>query len=289
MNENITIIRICEVLWVDDNTDSNRIKVRLLSDDVDKSIEELPYAIPFLPQMIHIKPKLHEGVLVMNSVANNGNSQRYYIGPVISQINHMHKELVDDAMSIYDTSTNPKDPAPTLDKNKTKGAVPENDEIAVVGRKFSDIVLSDNDLRIRCGVKKVDSQDEHSFSFNATDSAYLKLKYYENGLPGVDKCNSTATIVADKINLIGNQSKDHGFQCNDNSESINDINMKRLIETAHELPYGDKLIEFLQLFRTVFMEHTHPFPMMPPCSPTNFQNLGNYDLVAILSDSVRIN
>lgn len=290
MNDTINLVKICEVIWVDDRTDSNRIKVRLLPEDSTQPVEDLPYAIPFLPQMIHIKPKLHEAALILNSVANDGKSQRYYIGPVISQINHMYDEPMYDAMAQYETATNKKDPAPTLDKNSTLGAVPTNEEIAVVGRKFSDIILGDNDLRIRCGVKKVDSIENRSFSYNTVDPAYIKLKYYDTGLEGVDNCNSTATVVADKINLIGNKSKEHAFATNDKAELINDDNMKKLIETAHALPYGDILIEFLKLFRDAFMNHTHPFPMFPPCQePTYFKPLQNYNMEEMLSESVKIN
>ena len=282
----ITIVRICEVIDIEDKTDSNRIKVRLLPEDGNKPVEDLPYVIPFIPQMIHIKPKLHEAVLILNTLANNGKSQRYYIGPVISQINHMYNEPMYDALNQYNTSVGKKDPAPTMDKNKTLGAVPKDDEIAILGRKNSDIILADNDLRIRCGAKKVDDLEKGTFSFNATDSAYLKLKYYKDGLEGVDKCNSTATIVADKINLIGNKSKEHSYQ----DEFINDEQMKKLIDTAHKLPYGDTLCEFLNLFRQAFLVHTHPFPMLPPCQEqAYYEKVKNYNLDTILSDSVRIN
>ena len=290
MDGDINIVKICEVVWIEDDTDGNRIKVRLTSDDFQTPVEELPYAIPFLPQMLHIKPKLHEAVLVLNAVANNGKSQRYYIGPLISQINHIYNENLFDATNQFDTSTGALEPSELRDVNKTSGAVPKDDEIAIVGRKFSDIILSDNDLRIRCGAKKIDVLQPKTFSFNSTDSAYIKLKYHENGLPGVEKCNSTATIVADKINLVGNRSNYHAYYlANDPDEFINDENMAHLINSAHALPYGDILLNFLALFRKVFMEHTHPFPMLPPCQPEDFKNLGKYDLNKILSESVRIN
>lgn len=288
-NSDFSVVRVCEVIQVDDKTDGNRIKVRLLPDDGNMPVEDLPYAIPLLPQLIHIKPKLHEAVLILCESANAAQSQRYYIGPVISQINHLYNEPMFDALSQYNAASGRKEVAPTLDKDKTLGALPKKDDVALLGRKHSDVILSDNDLRIRCGAKKVDNMEKKFFSFNATDSCYIKLKYYDDGLEDVKNCKSTATIVADKINLIGNKSKEHSFATNDKDEFINDENMKKLIDTAHELPYGDKLVEFLKLFRTVFMEHTHPFPMLPPCQPTNFMNLANYNIESMLSDSVRIN
>lgn len=287
----INIIRICEVIDVDDNTDGNRIKVRLLPDDGTTPVEDLPYAIPFLPQMVHVRPKLHEAVLVLNSVANKGYSQRYYIGPLVSQINHIYNESYTESTKGFTTSAQQKDPAVTQNTNDTLGALPKNDDVAIMGRKLSDVILSDNDLRIRCGVKKVEDGNPNTFSFNPTDSSFIKLKYYNDGLSGVDNCNSTATIVADKINLISNQG-DNGFFksfTQNREEMINDSDMKTIITLAHKLPYGDLLVEFLEKFRKEFLYHTHPFSMLPPCRPDSFQELAKFDLKTLLSDSVRIN
>ena len=286
----VTVVKVCRVVSVLDDFDGNRIKVRMMPDDGSLPIEELPYAIPLLPQLIHVKPKVGEYVLMLNAVANNGKSQRYYIGPLISQVNHMYFEPWYSATNLFETSTGVKDVAQTRDVNKTYGATPREDEIALIGRKMSDIILSDNDLRIRCGAKKVSSTESNTFTFNAVDSAYIKLEYYENGLENNKNCNSTATIVADRINLIGNKSKErNGYMTNNPDGFIDNENMAKLIQAAHVLPYGDKLVEFLELFRKVFMEHTHPFPMLPPCQPDEFKNMGKYDLKKILSESVRIN
>ena len=289
-NANTQIIKICEVVALDTTSDSNRIKVRLTAEDNTVPVEKLPYAIPLLPLMVHVKPKLHEAVLVFTAIAENGNTQRYYIGPVISQVNHMYEEPMSDALELYVTNDRPLDPKPSNDTSKTYGAIPKDNEIALCGRKSSDLILSDNDLRLRCGAKLVTDIDKGSIAFNSVSPAYIKLKYYENGLDGVDKCNSTATIVADKINLISNKSKDHNFATNDPDEFINDPNMADLITTAHRLPYGDILIKFLEYFRMAFMTHTHPMSMMPPCAaPGPYDWTKNFDLNSALSDSVRIN
>ena len=166
MSNEISIIRVCEVISVEDNTDSNRIKVRIDSEDAGLPTEEIPYAIPLLPQFLHVKPKQGESVLVINAIANDGNSQRYYIGPVISQINHMFEEPMYDALSQYAASSSEKDPAQTMDVDKTLGAVPKNDEVAVIGRKNTDIILGDDDLRIRAGAKEVDELQKNTFRFN---------------------------------------------------------------------------------------------------------------------------
>ena len=85
MEGKIQTVRFCKVISISDDTDADRIKVRLIPEDNSKSIDEIDYAFPLLPKMFHVKPKVGEAVLVLLAVTNDGNSQRYYIGPVVSQ------------------------------------------------------------------------------------------------------------------------------------------------------------------------------------------------------------
>ena len=65
--------------------------------------------------------------------------------------------------------------------------------------------------------------------------------------------------------------------------------MDEIIEKAHKLPYGDVLVEFLNLFRDAFLKHTHNFPTMPTCPDPNVVNLSLFDTNEILSKNIRIN
>ena len=289
------IFRVCEVVDVTDPTGGGRIKVRVWSDDQDSPVEEIHYAFPLLPMMMNVKPKLHEAVLVATAVAEKGGTQRYYIGPVISQPNHMYNEPMDDALQMYETSANVQDPNPKSD-SKTFGAYPKDEDIALVGRKNSDIILGENDLRIRCGAKKVTDLDRGTCVFNSDSPAYIKLKYHEvplsnsEGTGKTKNIESTATIVADRINLIGNKSDYQPCNRKDTNEFIDDDNMKDLIEKAYRLPYGEILVDFLSKFRMAFMTHKHPYPMMPPTiDPNIMAPLQSYNIHQMLSDSVRIN
>lgn len=296
----IPVIRQCEVISVDDPSGCDRIKALLKPEDIGLAHDKIPYCFPLLPKMFYVKPKVGETVLVLTAIANDGNTQRYYIGPVISQLSSVQKDDYNaGALAGFAGSKIPPYVSHT-NIPESEGAYPEEDEISILGRKNADIQIKENDLRLRCGVKKAEknfagkNQLGNIFKFNVKDPAFVKLKYYEDGLTedktGVNRCNSTATIVADKINFIGNNAK-MPFKSNDREELIDDETMKSILEKAHRLPYGDELVDFLEAFRKVYLSHTHAMIGLPPCmapdeATTDF--IGK-NLSSMLSDTVRIN
>lgn len=286
----ISGFRICEVISIDDESDAGRIKVRLKPEDNSKPDSELPYAYPLLPKMFHIMPKVGEAVYVDTRNSNDATSLRRYIGPIISQNEFMYEE----PYTLYATSTFPGSRiSPMVGdslKPETKGAYPNKNDVAVMGRKYSDIILTDNDVRLRSGTRLVNDKNTREVRFNDKNSAFIKLNYNpEIQQADNDDYNSTATIVADKILLLGNTPKDGNIITADTEQLITDQQLKELIEKAHELPYGDKLIEFLKMFVKAFVNHVHPFSTMIPCQTDQINNLKNYNLNNLLSNSVRIN
>jgi len=288
MPQQIPLIRQAKVISVDDKTDGDRIKVLLIPEDLGKkNIEE--YAYPLLPKMLHIKPKVGESVYVLTAIATDGYSQRFYIGPIISQPHHMEYEpYYLDSTSLSNKSKVKPDEAPSMNPN-TNGAYPKEQDIAIEGRKNAGIQITDDDVRIKAGVKYSSGQKPREVVFNKKDPAYVKVQYNDKEqqtLKG-QKYNSTATVVADKINLISNQSKE-GYNLTNPDELITDEEMKKIIDKAHQVPYGDVLIEFLNLFRKAFMTHTHTFVGLPTCPDAAVMSVMNYNLDKILSDNVRV-
>lgn len=280
------LIKICQVIEVYDETDGERIKVKLSPEDDRKSIDKIPYAFPLLPKLLHIKPKIGEFVLIILTETDNGYSNRYYIGPIISQPQFMEKDdFLINALSLYPDSYKEPDVAPSTNAD-SHGAFANDDDVAIYGRKKNDIILSNDDVRIRCGSRLKNNGD---IIFNRTDPAYILLRHTDNKNGNKNnEYRSTATIVADKINLIGNQSKEP-FKTNDKKDLIDNNEMQKIIDKAHKLPYGDILIEFLEMFVDAFAKHVHPYPGMPPCQTSEYLETITYDLKKILSESVAIN
>ena len=286
---NGVVIKLCQVISIVDDADGERIKVRLSPDDDRRTDEQLPYAFPLLPKMLHIKPKVGETVLIIPTELGNGLSTRYYIGPVISQPQFMDGDDFGlNALSLYPGTHKDPSVAPSTNPD-SHGAFAEDSDIAVYGRKKNDIILTDDDIRIRSGARVRESGNKDNITFNRTDPAFIHLKH-SDGKRGTeeDSYRSTATIVADKINLLGNNSKEP-FKTNDKKKLITDEEMEKILEKAHQLPYGDILVDFLSLFVRTFSSHVHPYPGLPPCQTADYLETTSYDLNKILSESVRIN
>jgi hypothetical protein len=295
MTDKNAILPVAEVISVYDNSEGGRIQVRLLPDDAKLTNAELPFAFPLLPKMIHIRPKVGESVFVIKSDITNGMSNRFYIGPIISQPQFKYKDPYRySSRSLFDGSIVSPVEAPSMNPN-THGAYPEEDDVAFGGRDNADIIYKDNEVRIRCGVHKSNQADKTDIIFNELDPAYIKLKhsdykqsYVEKGSGKNIEYRSSVNVVADRINLISHDSKT-GFNITDKKDLISDDEMQIILENAHVLPYGDKLVEFLKLFLRAFKVHTHPYAGLPPCQDDNFIMVDSYNLDNILSDSVRIN
>lgn len=285
----IPVIQVARVVSIDDPQGGDRIKVELIPEDnILEDLDNSAYVFPLLPKIFHVKPVVGETVLVITAMANQGNSQRFYIGPVFSQESKIPGEtFYGSARSLLDQSIKNIDVNPR-NENNAKGCYCDENDIGITGRGNSDIQIKKDDIRIRCGVKRLKG-DKSNFNFNVTDPAYIKLQYYKDGLPDYTetRCNSVVNVVGDKINLIGNDSKD-GFLTRDPDDLISDGEMKKILEKAHQLPYGDILVDFLTVFRTAFLNHTHPFPMFKPVQDDDVLNVASANLKDMLSDTVRI-
>ena len=291
MDGEISNVRFCKVLSIDDDTDADRIKVRLSPEDNSKTLDELDYAFPLLPKMLHVKPKVGEAVAVLLGINNDGNSQRYYIGPLISQDHRIYADPYFNGADAFLRGAYKKfDVAPRTDPSQD-GILPNDNDVVLRGRKNADIQITDNDVRVKAGVKVVNENNQYEMGFNTKNPAYLKLKYHTVPLND-NATQSTAALVADKIALISNTSPNY-FNTTDRKDLLKDEELNKVIESAYRLPYGEKLVEFLKVFVKAFMEHTHNFAMMPPNSfyteTLSTESAAMLDNEELLSDTVRIN
>jgi hypothetical protein len=304
---------------VADNKDpygGGRIKVRLMEDS-GKDIGELLWCQSLLPKHIHIVPKVDELCLVFSATGIfAGDSDRFYIGPVISQIDKLEKEDSKAASAfmkagMIDVRSNPYEVenADGIYPETSNGYTEFGENFGILGRDNTDIITRRGEVWIRVNTYRNGSGNESNRKVFSKNVGYLKLKNHESteyytpqyirrdplnpqGNGKTISFNTTATLVANEINLISSSpDAKKTFNTNDNHDMILDSDMKDILEKAHRLPYGDVLIEFLQAFKNAFINHSHTgiVNLKPVAGGDGMQEFLKFDLADILSNNIRIN
>ena len=278
------IFRECEVVSVNDEQACLRIKVRLHPEDNYTADEDLPYCFPLMPKHFQVNPKVGEMVLVITSRLGASQSRRWFIGPIISQQYMLGEDPFMSATTQYLKML----PRPELNP-ENEGSYPDREDVAVQGRKNADLILKDNEVRLRCGFQKEpNGLPKNALLFNKEDLSYIQMKYKRMKDHKGKTFNSAINIVADRINLLSHDSITP-FTLNDKKELITDKELIKILEQAHPLIYGDELVDFLKQLIEVIRTHTHPFAMDPPCFTTPQTKVLDTDLDAMLSNSIKIN
>lgn len=292
------LMRMAQVESVTDDTEGLRIKARIIEDGL-CNVEDIPYAFPLLPKVFQIVPKVGECVLIFNVEIGKTQSNRFYIGPILSQPQFYQKDSYDygrgSSISLLDN--NGMSPLESINLNPdTEGAFPRKDDISIVGRQSEDVILKEGEIDIRCGIRQESIDTNPSMKgyilYNNVDPSYIQLKYKPNLVAEKfgdkdDGTNSSVNIVADKINLISHQDNNQ-YNLTDKKDLITDEELKKILSTLHPAVYGDELINLLQLMIKAITTLTIPYPGLPPCKTDAIQLLEQYDLNKIKSQFVRL-
>lgn len=284
------IIRLCTVLNVQDDAYGLRIKVKLPYEDngIDDE-KDLPYCFPLLPKLIHVNPQIGELVLVILQSQGEAKGNRFFIGPVISQPYFNSKDHANQAQSLL-IGDQPNKPLPhPITNTANDGTLPDRDDIAIIGRQNTDIILKPNQLQLRCGFKQNPTGPaEQTLVFNKFDLAYIQMKYgkYKDAYGG--DFNSVINVVADRINLLSHDGKKQFNLCKPD-ELLDDDELSKVLKNGHPLIYGDELVSFLQQFINVFKHHEHDWARMKPDLLEPHEAILNIDLNKMLSKVVHIN
>lgn len=285
--------------------DGLRIRAKLPNDKTNDT-KLIPWAFPLMPKVFQSIPKVGEAVLILNE--DNKDSQRYYIGPIISQQQYNTYALKKFGTSLL--KTHDTDPLERISNDdSTVGAFPKPTDVAIVGRGSEDIILRTNDgneeltdavneseIQLRAGIRGEPTNSSNpnfigNIIFNGTDPAYIQLKY-KSGLATKEnhEANSVINMVANRINIMSNKDDNVSHNLRDQNYMIADNKMDEIMDNLHQVPMGDKLVELLKIMKGCIMHHVHPWAGMEQCGDWGgyINKLDGYDIDSILSKYVRI-
>jgi hypothetical protein len=298
---NIAIVREVENTYSKDGYDGLRIRAEIGTDKA-KELTDIPWAFPLLPKTFQSIPKVGEAVFLITDTENDKkSSQRYFLGPIISQPQYNTYCAKKNATTLLMASDR-KPIGKISNVDDTRGAFPNQEDIAVVGRGAEDVILKYDDksktseLDLRAGIRAeaTNSNNEDMIGniiFNGTDPAYIQLKY-KKGLATKENnaANSVINMVANRINIMSNKDENIAHNLNNKDTLVAEEKMDEIMNSLHQVPMGDKLVELLKIMKGCIMHHVHPWAGMEQCGDWsgNINKLDGYDIESILSKYVRI-
>lgn len=293
-----------------DNQNLGRIVVRIKGSPTaggDDGIldADLPFAFPMIPKHFASVPKVGEAVWIFVFDKNSQHADRIYIGPIISQPDKLG---FDDAKFTALRGFTFGATTPNVNTNtipQLKGVFPDLEDISVQGRYNTDITQKVNEVVIRAGKFEtipVSAQSQYGFQFNSKTQAFIQI---QNDVVIERPTNSTeakkgtiTTIVANKINLITHENGSPRFNVTGQDKLISEEEMDRILSEAHQVPFGDVLLEYLILLKEALFYHVHNGNGNIPTDLTTsgnkqalalFKSKANDLEKAMLSLNVRIN
>jgi hypothetical protein len=306
----ISFIRLGTVIDINDGTGMGRIKVRIkgpVTNGGDDSIDntQLPWSFPLLPKHLNVKPKKDELVFIFTFDNEKEITDRLYLGPIISQDQNLN---FDSALSTASAGFSFGSVAPNqsiANLPQLKGVFPNQEDVSIQGRYNTDITQKNNEIVIRAGKFEVipsNNNAPYNFTYNTRTQAFIQIKNDIN-IPSVENQNTTekgsvTNIVANKINLITHKDGSPRFNVTNQNNLISDEELTTILTEAHQLPFGDVLLEYLKLLKEALFAHVHNGSGNPP---TDLTISGNKQALAIfkskadelernmLSKNIRIN
>lgn len=307
---NHNIIQIGEVISVTDPNEMGRIKVRIKGPrnrggDDGIADSELPWAFPLMTKFFGGQPKVKEAVFIFVFSKSREFADRMYLGPIVSQPQQLYNDpLYMTALRGFEFSSQGPDTAVSTIP-QLKGVFPNPEDISVQGRYNTDIIQKTNEVLIRAGKfenSKPDNSNPFDFKFNAKTQGYIQIKNDAVIQPKTDEqeeVKGTITnIISNKINLLTHKDGNPRFNLTNQDNLISDEELARILNEAHQLPFGDILLEYLRLLKDALFAHVHNGNGNPPTDLTasgNKQALAEFKKKAddlekgMLSKNIRIN
>jgi hypothetical protein len=265
-----------EVVSIYDDTEGGRIQARIPDLDSKIANNNLPYSYPMESKFVHIYPKVGEVVRIFIEDVKYPQRSRFWMGPIISQLQKINFDPIYTALST--TNINFTQPQRAISSfPDAKGVFPNQEDIALLGRDNTDVILRVRDVEIRAGKHEY----EDVFKLNKLNPASIRATYDVTGQTTI----SSSMIMADKIALISHEGVPK-FK----AVEIDQNERQRIFAQGHPLGRGDIIVQALELIRDVLInDHSHPYPNLPADKSGKVLELEKLDFTQILQRNIVIN
>ena len=240
-----------EVMSITDETDGGRIQVRIPELDNKTANNELPWSYPLLPKFFHIYPQVGEMVRVFLEDTKFPERSRFWMGGIVSQPQKIGFDSKFTALSTTNLGLTRPEKAPSTYPD-ADGVFPTKEDVAIVGKVNTDIILRLNEVHIRAG------KHEHNkpLKLNTKNPASVNMVFEPlNG--NEDEYYSNTIIQSDKIALIT-----HDGNPQFKAARMTPEDRVRIFEEGHPIARSDVLIEALEVIRMALLTHIHPYSGM---------------------------
>lgn len=266
-----------EVVSIDDPTDGGRIKVKILGLDNKTDNADLPWCYPMLSKFFHVFPKVSEVVRVFIEDIKYPERSRYWEGPVISQPQKIAFDVSYTALSTTNMGIINPQPAVSTYPN-ADGVYPLIEDIAIVGRVNTDIILRINQVSIRAG--KHENGDV--LKLNIKNPATIDMIFETQQNTG--NYYSNTIIQSDKIAILS-----HDGNPQFKAARLTPADRQKIFDTGHPLGRADLIVEALKVIRDAIILHIHPYSNLPVDKTAIINTLNSINFDAILQKNIVIN
>lgn len=277
-----------------DDTDSNKIKVRIRGLDDHLNDNDLPFCFPMQTKFFSITPKKDETVFIITPYSNSPHIDRVYLGPIISQPQMLFKDsFVNGSLNGLDSGFSQQRQSPSTIP-ETKGVYPNKEDVSIQGRDNSDIIFKSKEILLRAGKFELNNKNGEIPKFNFNSPTYIQIKnnVVLNKRDDVIERGGVINVVGNKINLLTHKDGSPRFILNDQDNMISPSEMEKILADAHPMVFGDLLVNYLKLMRNAFIGHVHPYNGLTPedlSGRNDVDNFLSFDLNSILSNNIKIN
>lgn len=281
--KNIKNIYWGEVIYITDETEGGRIQVKIPDLDSKTINDNLPWCYPMEPKFFHVYPRIGEVVRIFIEDIEYPQRSRFWMGPVISQLQKIEYDSLYTALSTTNIGFSAPQKAPSTYPD-AKGVYPNIEDIAILGRDNTDIILREKDIELRAG--KHEPSD--NLRLNKLNPASARLTYDIIGDQQppirVERTVSSSVTMADKIALISHEGIPK-FK----AAEIDRNEREKIFDEGHPLGRGDVIADALELLRKSIVQHIHGYPGLEADKSGILVELEKADFTQILQKNIVIN